>query len=89
MSERDFDLGSFQVQGSSGMDAFFKREPAIVTPTKRMKVASIQDLNGFQRLSAETLIHKAQKDLWSIKRETDGSMVIERQFDGNGDPLRY
>lgn len=85
---RNFDLGSFQVQGASGMDSFLAREPEIVTPTRR-KVASIQDLSAFTRISADQLIHKAEKDLWAIKRQGDGSMVIERQFDDNGQPLRF
>jgi len=90
MSNKDFDIGSmFQVQASHGLDAFFAREPQMVTPTGRRKVASIQDLASFTRLSNDTLIHKAEKDLWAIKREADGSMVIERQFDDNGKPLRY
>lgn len=87
---KDFDIGSmFQVQGSHGLDAYFARDPQIVTPTGRRKVASLQDLSGFVRLGSDTLIHKAEKDLWAIKREADGSMIIERQFDDNGKPLRY
>ena len=86
---KDFDIGSmFQVQAAKGLDAFFEREPQMVTPTRR-KVASIQDLSNFTRLSSDQLIHKSEKDLWAIKREADGSMVIERQFDDNGKPLRY
>jgi hypothetical protein len=87
---KDFDIGSmFQVQGSYGLDSFFAREPQMITPSGRRKVASIQDLSSFIRLSNDTLIHKSEKDLWAIKREADGSMVIERQFDDNGKPLRY
>jgi hypothetical protein len=85
---RNFDLSTFQVQGASGLDSFLAREPQIVTPTVRRKVASLQDLSAFTRLSADQLIHKAEKDLWAIKRQGDGSMVIERQFDDNGQPLR-
>lgn len=86
---RNFDLSTFEVQGSTGLDALFEREPQMVTPTKgRLRVASLQDLTPFQRLSAETLIHKSEKDLWAIKRQGDGSMVIERMFDDNGAPLK-
>jgi len=87
--QRNFDLGGFQVQGSTGLDAFFAREPSIVTPSKGMRrVASLQDLNGFVRLSADTLVHKADRDLWAIKRQSDGSMYVERMFDDNGTPLK-
>jgi hypothetical protein len=87
---KDFDIGSmFQVQGSYGLDSFFAREPQMITPSGRRKVGSLQDLSSFIRLSNDTLIHKSEKDLWAIKREADGSMIIERQFDDNGKPLRY
>jgi hypothetical protein len=88
---KNFDLAAFQVQGSAGLDAFFAREPQMITPTRtgRVRVASLQQLVPFARLGNETLIHKSDKDLWAIKREADGSMIIERIFDDNGQPLRY
>lgn len=85
---KNFELTSFQVQGSTGLDAFLAREPQMVTPTGRRKVASLNELSPFTRLSADTLVHKAEKDLWSIARQNDGSMVIERMFDDNGQPLK-
>jgi hypothetical protein len=89
MSNRNFDLSRFEVQGSTGLDAFFSREPEIVTPTPhRVRVASIRDLSPFIRLSNDELIHKAERDLWSIKREPSGSMYVERMFDDNGSPLK-
>jgi len=84
-----FDLSDLQVQGSHGLDSFMEREPQVVTPhTARRKIASIQDLAGFARLSNETLVHKADKDLWAIKRQTDGSMFVERMFSDDGSPLK-
>ncbi len=83
----DFDLGQMQVSGSSGLDALFKREPQLVRPTRR-KVASLQDLQGFVRLSAETLVHKSERDLWTLQKEADGKYYIERLFDDNGSPLK-
>jgi hypothetical protein len=88
MSSRNFDLSAFEVQGSTGLDAFFSREPEIVTPT-RVRVASIRDLNPFTRLSADELVHKADRDLWTIKRQSDGAMFVERMFDDNGSPLKF
>lgn len=85
----DFDLGKFQMTGSSGMDALFEREPNLVRPSVgRRKVASIGDISDFLRLSAETLIHRSERDLWALKKEADGSYYIERLFDDNGEPLR-
>lgn len=85
----NFDLGGFEVQGSTGMDAFFAREPQMITPPgSRVRVASLQQLSGFTRLSSDMLIHKSDRDLWSIKREANGTMVIERMFNDNGKPLK-
>lgn len=84
-----FDVGQIQVTGSSGIDAMLARNPHIVSPPKsRVRVASLNQLDGFQRLSKDTLIHKSDRDLWSIRKEGDGSMVIERMFDDNGTPIR-
>jgi hypothetical protein len=83
-----FDLGQIQVTGSTGIDSLLAREPRMITPHRRVRVASLQQLAGFQRLSAETLIHKSDKDLWSIRKDADGALVIERMFDDNGAPLK-
>ena len=86
----DFDLGQMQVSGSSGIDALFEREPQLVTASvpKRIRVASLQQLAGLQRVSAETLVHKSNRDLWALKKEGDGRFFIERLFDDNGSPLK-
>lgn len=86
----DFDLGNMQMSGASGLDALFEREPQMVTPPKtaaKIRVASCAQLKGFTRLSAETLIHKSDRDLWTLKAEGD-KFFIERLFDDNGTPLK-
>ncbi len=88
MTKKDFNFSEFQSPVATGMDSFFASNPEIVTPVQRRKVASIQDLKGFDRVSNETLIHKADRDLWSLKRNTDGSMFVERMFDDFGKPLK-
>lgn len=55
----------------------------------RIRVASLGDLSGFLRVAGtdDTLVHKATRDLWSVKR--DGSeYVIERLFSDTGAPLK-
>lgn len=85
----DFDLSKIGGQGSHGIDALFKREPNLVKPVgSRRKVASIGDLASFIRLSSDTLVHRADRDLWSIRRQPDGGMYVERMFDDNGSPLK-
>jgi len=90
MSKKAFDFSDFEMSGATGFDALLSREPEIVAPVKtaRRKVASLGDLSGFIRDSAETLIHKSDRDLWSLKKEADGSYYIERLFDDNGEPLK-
>lgn len=87
---RDYDLGQIQGSGASGIDALFEREPQLITAAKpkKMRVASLQQLVGFQRISADTLIHKSDRDLWALKKEGDGRFFIERLFDDNGSPLK-
>lgn len=85
----DFDLGQMEMSGASGFDALFEREPNMITPPKtaKVRVASCQQLKSFTRLSAETLIHKSNKDLWTIKAEGN-QFFIERLFDDHGEPLK-
>lgn len=88
-SNPSFDLGSMEVTASTGIDALFAREPHMVTPRgSKVRVASIQQLAGFHRLSADTLIHKSDRDLWAIRKDAEGSLMIERMFDDDGKPLR-
>ena len=86
----NFDLGAIQTTEACGLDALFQREASIITPQKtgRTKVASLSTLNGFVRLSSEMLVHKSDRDLWSLKKEADGSYFIERLFDDDGNPLK-
>ena len=85
----DFDFKDFETAGSCGLDALFEREPHIVQPkTARVRVASVQQLKPFERISAETLVHRSQRDLWALRKEADGNMYIERLFDDSGTPLK-
>src|SRR5271155_531250 len=60
-SNADFELNSIQTQGSPGLDALFAQEPQLVeVKSSRRIVASIGDLMGFTRISAETLVNKSQ-----------------------------
>lgn len=85
----DFNLGDIQTAGACGLDALFERQPEMVRPrTARVRVASVQQLAPFTRLSTETLVHKSERDLWAIRKEADGQIYIERLFDDNGSPLK-
>ena len=88
----EFDFSKLEMSGATGLDALFQREAQILSPHKtsegRKKVASIQDLSGFVRLSSDTLIHRSDRDLWALKKEADGNYFVERLFDDNGAPLK-
>ena len=47
----------------------------------RIKVASLGDLSQFFRLGSDTLVHKAERDLWKIGEDKEGNIIIERLFD--------
>lgn len=92
----NYKLNDIQGSVGTGLDAFFASEPSIVSPhgqktaaakPARVKVGSLTQLNGFQRLSSEVLVHKSTQDLWAIKRE-GAEYYIERLFQDNGQPLK-
>lgn len=91
-SAGDFDLKEIGSASTSGLDSFFAQNPDVVKPLKmasgRKKVAGLGDLSNFIRLSNETLINKSDRDLWSIKKDADGGLLIERMFDDDGNPLK-
>lgn len=65
---------------TSGIDSFLG---------EKMKVASLDDLFKFARISDTTLVHKAEKDLWRISEDDKGQVAIERLFDPESkEPLR-
>jgi hypothetical protein len=89
MMATDFDFSSFSFGPDSEMVGM---DTALITPSEvrnvhSRRIASLQDLNGFVRVSSETLVHKSEKDLWVIKKDKTG-FVIERLFDETGEPLK-
>lgn len=66
---------------TSGLDEFLSpSKEATILPDK-MKVASLGDLSAFFRVSCDTLVHKAEKDLWRISEDKNGGVIVERLFD--------
>lgn len=65
-------LGDSEKVGSSGMDDFLGNT---------VRVASLDDLFNFVRIGTDTLVHKAERDLWRINEDKKGQIVIERLFD--------
>ena len=65
-------LKTAEEEQSSPMDDFL---------SDRVKVASLGDLRSFLRIGEDTLVHKAEKDLWRIGENENGEVIIERLFD--------
>jgi len=63
-----------------GIDYYFNPE--------RIKISSLEDLFGFNRVDAGMLIHKSSRDLWKIEQGKEGEVMITRLFDNNGEPLK-
>src|SRR5262245_44528567 len=96
----DFDLGNMQVT-NGGLDSFLGDNSELVTPctalpkqaaaaqtsSGRVKVASLAQLSGFVRTAEDTLVHKSERDLWSLRKDAQGDFYIERMFDEQGAPL--
>jgi hypothetical protein len=65
----------------SGLDTFLSQD--------KVKLSSFDQLLAFTRIGDETLVHKAEKDLWRITEGNNGEPVIERLFDPNtNQPLK-
>jgi hypothetical protein len=74
-------LNGVENQEFSGMDDFLSG--------KKVKLASIDDFFNFLRIGNNTLVHKAEKDLWRVAENDNGDVVIERLFDpSTKEPLR-
>jgi hypothetical protein len=97
MDYKDFDLGEVMMQ-SSGMDAYLGDDAeavdirelvgAEIEEPKRIRIANVEQLQGFSRVASDTLIRKSERDLWSLKQSEEGDWVIERLFDDEGNPLK-
>lgn len=79
----DFFVG-FEGETEGGME--IPERKASLQP-QRVRIASLSQLKGFDRIGADTLIHTSERDLWTVRREGAG-VVIERMFDGDGTPLK-
>lgn len=92
----DFKMEQFESGGATGMDALFESEPQMISPvgqareaaaSKRVRIGSLKQLEGFTRVASDTLINKATQDLWALRKEGD-QFFIERLFQDDGQPLK-
>lgn len=72
----------------SGMDDFIVPKKYGSKLPDKIKVSSLGDLSEFFRIANNTLVHKAEKDLWRIS-ETNEGVVVERLFNPDtNEPVR-
>lgn len=92
----NYKLSDIQPSGATGLDALLASEPQIVSPVgqakappppQRVRIGSLQQLAGFHRVSADTLVHKSTNDLWALRKDGD-DLFIERLFQDDGQPLK-
>jgi hypothetical protein len=93
---QDFDLSALTMT-ASGMDSYLDdtstSDPLLTDIVASedlpdtVRVSSVNDLKGFRRIAANTLIRKSENDFWILKNSEEG-WVIERQFDADGNPLK-
>jgi hypothetical protein len=93
MDFKDFDMAALMLEGESGIDSFLSDAPkpqrkASSEVPSRIRVASVKDLVGFNRIASDTLIRKSERDLWKLRQSEDGQWVIDRLFDDDGNPLK-
>ena len=69
------DIGTLkEAEETSGMDDFLSGK-------NHVKMASIDSFFNFLRVGGDTLVHKAEKDLWKVSENEKGEVFIERLFD--------
>ena len=78
---------------SSSIDDFYKSNKPKVSSSgllpSKMRVASKQDLNGFMKISKDTLIHVSQQDFWKLAQDSEtGEYYIERLTDDTNGPVK-
>ena len=60
-----------------------------VLSSEIVKLSSLGDLSEFYRTSKDTLVHKAEKDLWKIKENKKGEVIIQRLFEpDSNEPIK-
>jgi len=88
----DFELSSLSFTENS-MDAYLSSTsdtPTTKTASQksgRVKVTSLGDLMGFDRVSSDTLVHKSKKELWKLVKDASGDYYVEQMFDPTGAPI--
>ena len=73
---------------SSAVDDFMSDSPSVkVASAGRIRVANVNQLEGFQVISADKLVHLSQQDFWRLGQDEEG-FFIERLVDDTDGPVK-
>lgn len=71
-------MSNISFDGVSSFDGFLSG--------KKVRIASVSDLRGFQTVSSNKLVHLSNQDFWKLGQDEEG-YFIERLVDSN-DPVK-
>jgi len=77
-----------EIEEEAKQQTEMKKELKSLKSARRIRVSSLGDLTQFLKRADGKLIHKSTNDLWSYSKDADGNFLVERLFDGNGEPLK-
>lgn len=80
------DICDLRLSSSSVDDFFVDGASKKVASTGKIRIANVQQLEGFQVLSADKLVHLSQQDFWHIGQDAEG-FFIERLVDDSDGPI--
>lgn len=67
-------MSNISFGGVSSFDSFLSG--------KKIRIASVSDLKGFQTVGANKLVHLSNQDFWKVAQDEEG-YFIERLVDAN------
>ena len=75
----------------AGVDAPVMARTGSLKVTGKPKSAMtrrVASVSSFTRLASDGLVRSADNDFWNLRKCEDGSFLIERLFDDDGNPLK-
>jgi len=73
-------MDDFTFSTSNSFDAFLS--------DKRIRVASMKDLQGFVKVAQNQFVRKCDQELWSLEQDEDGSYYVARLVAEDGRPIK-
>lgn len=87
MSSKDVKFTPSSVDVFADYFGASKRPTRVAAVGGKVRIASVDQLVGMTRVSADVLVRHAQQDFWQIGQDEDG-FFIERLVDDASGPVR-